>query len=252
MSNSASSVVFTGENARDFYLIAKLIPHYEEYNGVLASVLVRELKDVENPAIVDIGCGQGQVLGLLAKTLGNSRLVGIDISSDMIEIAKSKLATNAADSPAKLFCTDALDWFRMQPGGSIDAFVSSWTFHNWNREYRSSIFSELSRVLVAGGLFVNADKIAQRDESRQQSAFEGQIDQFFDALQNGSRYGSFLRRWVMHYLEDERTDRRFTEVENDDLHKLNDFSVPKKLRRDLMDAIYVSRQASRIVSNDKQ
>ena len=47
--------------------------------------------DSDNPSILEIGCGTGHNLKVLSEHLPEARLTGIDISSEMLDIADKKL-----------------------------------------------------------------------------------------------------------------------------------------------------------------
>jgi trans-aconitate 2-methyltransferase len=52
-----------------------------------ARELLHEVKLQGNEAILDVGCGDGKITADFAKTLPNSRVVGIDNSAEMVEYA---------------------------------------------------------------------------------------------------------------------------------------------------------------------
>lgn len=58
----------------------------QKYQEILSRVDFSESKD-----IIDIGCGTGTFLGLIKQRVdGNSKLIGVDISHEMIKIAHEK------------------------------------------------------------------------------------------------------------------------------------------------------------------
>ena len=57
------------------------------------STLVEQLRHICQPRrILEIGCGTGHNLAMLGQTFPNASLVGVDLSADMLAIAKKKLA----------------------------------------------------------------------------------------------------------------------------------------------------------------
>ncbi len=53
--------------------------------------ILESMKLTRNDAVLDVGCGTGELLRLIAEKNKYKRLVGIDVSEKMIRIAKKKL-----------------------------------------------------------------------------------------------------------------------------------------------------------------
>ncbi|MBK5094018.1 MAG: class I SAM-dependent methyltransferase [Actinobacteria bacterium] len=53
--------------------------------------LVSEIGDVEGASVTDIGCGNGALLGRLSER-GASRLVSVDASEGMLDVARDRAA----------------------------------------------------------------------------------------------------------------------------------------------------------------
>jgi SAM-dependent methyltransferase len=58
---------------------------------------------------LDIGCGSGRYLAALAQ-IGVERLVGIDLSGPMLDLAARHLAESAQDHRCQLVCGDFMTW----------------------------------------------------------------------------------------------------------------------------------------------
>ena len=73
---------------------SKCAPYYDRYSAVqnrLALGLIDRIKTGTIKSVLDIGCGTGNYTGLLRRKLPGARIVAVDISPGMIEIAKKKL-----------------------------------------------------------------------------------------------------------------------------------------------------------------
>jgi ubiquinone/menaquinone biosynthesis C-methylase UbiE len=109
---------------------------------------VKELKK-HGPVgtVVDIGCGPGYLLQVVAKELPNSSLVGVDISDEMVKTAKAnfKAINPNKEVEFKQGSTEHLP-FR---DSTQDFVISTFSLHHWN-EPRSA-FNEIYRVLKPGG-----------------------------------------------------------------------------------------------------
>lgn len=96
-------------------------------------------------AILDLGCGPGDLAVRLASRLQAARIVGLDLSPTMIELAKRHetpgggLRFVVGDAASLPFEAD-----------SFDVVVSTLSLHHWAEPAAS--FAEIRRVLRPGGL----------------------------------------------------------------------------------------------------
>ena len=98
--------------------------------------------------VLDVGCGTGPVIELLARKYPEKHFVGLDITPAMIEIAQSKGLPNA-----EFVVGDAEN---LPFGdGSFDALLCSNSFHHYPDP--SAFLCEAHRVLHPGGKLVLRD-----------------------------------------------------------------------------------------------
>ncbi|MBI5871122.1 MAG: methyltransferase domain-containing protein [Actinobacteria bacterium] len=103
--------------------------------------------------VLDVACGTGTLVGLLASCAGpDGRAVGLDFSEEMLEVARQKFIQmeqvefvqgNAEEMPFE----DA----------SFDRVTASLAIHEMNRKGRENALAEIMRVLKPGGLVALAD-----------------------------------------------------------------------------------------------
>jgi len=102
--------------------------------------------------VLDVACGTGTLVGLLAACAGpDGRVVGLDFSEEMLEVARHKVQMaqvefvqgNAEEMP-----------FEDQ---SFDCVTASLAIHEMNRKGRENTLAEMMRVLKPGGLAALAD-----------------------------------------------------------------------------------------------
>ena len=122
--------------------------------------LVRQLRgrDVSVLKILDIACGTGPVLRMLAGTFPNARLYGCDLSPHYIAHARAALADIL---PLSLVAENAEHLPFVD--GYFDAATCVYMFHELPPAVRSVVLKEAARVLVPGGLLVLADSIQLAD-----------------------------------------------------------------------------------------
>ena len=72
---------------REFQISPKvLIPRQETER--LVDIVIKKIKNINNPTILDIGTGSGCIASTLALERSDTNLFGVDISSDAIDIAE--------------------------------------------------------------------------------------------------------------------------------------------------------------------
>jgi ubiquinone/menaquinone biosynthesis C-methylase UbiE len=116
----------------------------------LRRVVLRRLKR-EKPegTLLDLGCGPGYLLRLLADKLPRLRLVGVDVAEEALDAARKNLG------PARVELLRGGSDNLPPPDGACDFVVSTLSLHHWSRP--GEIFSEIFRVLKPGGRFLVMD-----------------------------------------------------------------------------------------------
>jgi ubiquinone/menaquinone biosynthesis C-methylase UbiE len=98
-------------------------------------------------SILDIGTGPGRLPIEIAKQIKNARLFGIDISHDMIKIARSNAGREGVGDRVEFRVGSAYDTgFK---DDSVDMVVSTNTVHHLSKPVNA--FNEIYRILKPGG-----------------------------------------------------------------------------------------------------
>jgi len=105
------------------------------------------LPDLDGLRVLDLGCGFGDFCRY-AREQGAKSVVGVDISSNMLDEARKR-----TDDPNIKYINSAIETFDHDTE-SIDLIVSSLTFQYIDNDGYSVVVSKAYRWLVAGGKFV--------------------------------------------------------------------------------------------------
>ncbi|MEI0509935.1 class I SAM-dependent methyltransferase [Brachyspira intermedia] len=121
--------------------------YYSKYGKISCNYVSEYLKNIDYNKLLDIGSGTGYLINML-KDKEMAEFYGLDLSEEMIKIAKSKNIENAQfilGSANKLpFDDDAFD---------IVTCIQS--FHHY--PYPNEAMREAYRVLKKGGLYILSD-----------------------------------------------------------------------------------------------
>jgi SAM-dependent methyltransferase len=139
-------------------------PNMESRNGLQAAVevplLVRLLRLPTGGRLLEVGCGRGVALPVLAERLAPASVTGIDVDAEALEEAARRAA--AAGLRAALHAADV----RALPfeDASFDLVIDFGTCYHVSGgdDGRGAALAEIARMLRPGGLFVHETRVAQR------------------------------------------------------------------------------------------
>jgi ubiquinone/menaquinone biosynthesis C-methylase UbiE len=110
--------------------------------------------------VLDIGCGTGS---LALRCAGRAaRVTGIDISPQMLDMAREKVEAAGLEDQVELREMSAIDLDEAFPDGSFDAIVSSLVFSEMSEDEQGFVLRECRRLLRDGGRLVIADEVVPR------------------------------------------------------------------------------------------
>ena len=114
----------------------------------LYPVLLEKLSHIPFQSALDLGCGTGEMLKLILQKDPHKELCGIDLSEEMLAVAKSKLPEQVklllGDSEALPF-----------PDNAFDVVYCNDSFHHYPAP--QNVLSEVHRVLKPDGTFLMGD-----------------------------------------------------------------------------------------------
>lgn len=138
------------QHALDYLGRADSIPHRTEGEAVLLECLPAGVSRV-----LDLGSGDGRLLGLVKLARPNISAIALDFSSAMLERLRSRFAN---DKNVEVIEHDLQDPL---PGmGQFDVVVSSFAIHHLTHERKHGLYAEIFGVLNRGGVFCNLEHVA--------------------------------------------------------------------------------------------
>lgn len=112
--------------------------------GVLDAAMVDAVGALEGRRVLDLGCGSGDLTVLLA--LARARVVGIDLSPGMVEVARRRVETFAPGADASFAAAPAEEL--PLEDGSVDVILGRFILHHLDIPRAAA---ECARVLAPGG-----------------------------------------------------------------------------------------------------
>jgi tRNA (cmo5U34)-methyltransferase len=140
----------SADHALEYLGHADAIPHRTEGERALLEYLPGARRRV-----LDLGSGDGRLLGLVKLAQPDARYTALDFSPTML----GRLHTRFDNDPAIEIVTHNMD-DALPPLGSFDAVVSSFAIHHVTHDRKRELYEEVFRLLAPGGVFCNLKHVA--------------------------------------------------------------------------------------------
>jgi len=126
-------------------------------------MMVDLLSDLRMPcSVMELCCGEGLLAEMILTRYPQMTVVALDGSTEMLQSASNRLACFGERFRCQPFDLAASDWRSIdQP---ISAVVSSIAIHHLDANQKQTLFSDIYRLLIDGGIFVIADVVAFKDQ----------------------------------------------------------------------------------------
>ena len=121
--------------------------YYSQNGKISCRDIAGQIKGIPYEALLDVGCGTGFLIDLLTGQKA-ARYCGVDLSDEMIRVAKEKKI------PGAEFIVSSADKLPY-PEKTFDIVTCSQSFHHY--PYPEKAMEEAKRVLKPGGLYILSD-----------------------------------------------------------------------------------------------
>ena len=149
---------FEQEAAEFDEIIRKLIPYYDRMIDALVSI-IPFTKDACF-TVIDLGCGTGAVSKAIAGRFPNAVFTCVDLSNNMLQMAKAKLGD-------QIDCIEA-DFNTFEFPQRYDLIVSSLALHHLVTDKdKLTFYKKIRAALKPGGQFTNIDIVLGSSEALQ-------------------------------------------------------------------------------------
>lgn len=153
----ATDFDFGEETAKVFDdMVSRSVPFYDEVQYMIGEIIANIID--QQPLIYDLGCSTGTTMVMLANRLKNRnpRIVGVDSSISMIEIAKKKFEKLKLSNIAQWKHQDLNEQLSTDP---VDVFIMNLTLQFIRPLYREQLVLNLYNNLKPSGCLILVEKV---------------------------------------------------------------------------------------------
>jgi tRNA (cmo5U34)-methyltransferase len=182
-------------------IILKLIPFYEEMiEALLTAIPFNNDKEIK---VMDLGCGTGTIAKKIKEKFPNAQLTCLDLSENMIEMAKLKLA-NFSDVNYQV-----ADFYNFDFSKKYDVIVSSLALHHLiTAEDKQMFYRKNYQALATDGVFYNADVVLGATDQLQ----EGYMGKWIEYMSQSCSQAEIENKWLVKYREEDNPAKLIDQI----------------------------------------
>lgn len=230
---------FQGLTGTEYELIKLSVPHYDQLEEAIANEVHNKFKnsEVDKIELLEIGSGTGVTTKFLLDVDSRVIVTAVDNEPIMMKQLSENIKLWNAENRVILQLNDILDYLKNIKDNSFDIVASSFVLHNFKRDFRNKVITEIYRVLKPAGLFVNGDKYAVDNEEDHKKNYKDQLERFkiYDSIGRPD----YKEEWIKHYTEDERPETIFIEGEAKKYMEVLGFRDIKTVYREQLEAVII-------------
>ncbi len=131
----------------------RLVPCFDEFYGAVMELVPMDRGEAFR--VLDLGAGTGLLGAMVGRAFPEAEVAMADFSEGMLDVAKSRLS----DEPDGRYTFLLMDYAREPLPGEYEVVVSALSIHHLEDGAKRRVFREVHRVLMDGGVFINADQV---------------------------------------------------------------------------------------------
>ena len=129
----------------------RLLPCYDDFYGMVMKLLAYPKE--AHIQVLELGAGTGILSRMIADVFPNARLTMVDISWEMLALAKRRLG----DDPRFRYMHANIALIALP--GEFDAVVSALVIHHLTDDEKHVLYGDIHKALAPDGIFINADQV---------------------------------------------------------------------------------------------
>jgi len=183
-------------------IIVKLIPYYEQMLRALIDAI--PFDSDAKIRVIDLGCGTGTIAKIISERFPNSRIVCLDIASNMIDVAKYKLANH----PETEFIVG--DFAHVGFTEKFDVVVSSLALHHLETDTdKKKLYTRIFENLKDNGVFYNADVVLASTSEQQEIS----MTRWKEYMNKNVSMDEIENKWIPTYENEDRPAKLMDQLE---------------------------------------
>ena len=128
-----------------------LLPCFDDFYGMVMKLLT--FPPEAHIRVLDLGAGTGILSHMIAEAFPNARITLVDISPEMLAIARERLG-----SETRIRYMQA-DITLLAMPGEFDVVVSALAIHHLRDDEKHELYGDIYKTLCVGGIFINAEQV---------------------------------------------------------------------------------------------
>ena len=129
----------------------RLMPCFDDFYGMAMKLL--DYPREAHIRVLELGAGTGILSQMIADAFPNARLTMVDISSEMLALAKKRLG----DDPRFRYMQADITLLALP--GEFDAIVSALVIHHLKDDEKHLLYEDIYKALAPNGIFINAEQV---------------------------------------------------------------------------------------------
>lgn len=163
---------YPGHLLKDYEILLQYFPSHAVCRPYVVEAIVQWKKEYteDTPVeILEIGPGYGDTTELILDSVPTYMAL-VEADPDTCTLLEHKFKKYS--DQITIIEGDAIEWIKVQPDESYDAFTASWVVHNFPKEQREEFLKEIHRILRPGGLCIMFEKVVPDDAQERERLWQ--------------------------------------------------------------------------------